>query len=77
MESDESEGIQDLPVTLELNLPDDVNTDEVISLMEVLQSDIEGFDKMLSDAVIHEAENEQFQNIFTSAFRICKTSFFR
>ena len=61
MESDESEGIQDLPVTFELNLPDDMNMDEVISLMEVLQSDIEGFDEMLLDAVIHEAENETEQ----------------
>ena len=61
MESDESEGIQDLPVTFELNLPDDMNNDEVISLMEVLQSDIEGFDEMLLDAVIHEAENEAEQ----------------
>ena len=61
MESDESEGIQDLPVRFELNLPDDMNTDEVISLMEVLQSDIEGFDEMLLDAVIHEAENEAEQ----------------
>ena len=31
MESDESEGIQDLPVTFELNLSDDMNTNEVIS----------------------------------------------
>ena len=61
MESDESEGIQDLPVTFELNLPDDMNTDEVISLMEVLQSDIEGFDEMLLDAVFHEAESEAEQ----------------
>ena len=44
MESDESEGIQDLSVTFELNL----NTDEVTSLIEVVQSDIEGIDEMLS-----------------------------
>ena len=35
-----------------------MNTDEVISLIKVLQSDIEGFDEILFDAVIHEAENE-------------------
>ena len=42
-------------MTFELNLSDNINTDEVISLMEVLQSHIEGFDEMLLDAVIHEA----------------------
>ena len=41
MKSDESEGISDLPVTFALNLPNDLNTEEVISLIEVLQSDIE------------------------------------
>ena len=35
-EPDVSEGIQDLPVTFELNFPNDMNTDEVISLIEVL-----------------------------------------
>ena len=44
-------------MTFELNLPDDMNTEEVISLMEVLQSDIDGFVEMLLNAVIHEAEN--------------------
>ena len=61
MESDDSEGIQDLPVTFEVNLPNDMNTDEVISLIEALQSDIEGFHEMILDAVIHEEENEAEQ----------------
>ena len=48
-----------------------MNTDEVISLIEVLQSDIEGFDEMLLDAVIHEAENEaeQTENKTTIALK--------
>ena len=38
-----------------------MNMDEVRSLIEVLQSDIEGFDEMPWDAVIYEAENEAEQ----------------
>ena len=38
-----------------------MNMDEVRSLIEVLQSDIEALDEMLWDAVIHEAENEAEQ----------------
>ena len=53
-ESDVSEGIQALSVTFELMFPTDMNTDEVIRLIEVLQSDLNGFVEMLLDAAIHE-----------------------
>ena len=45
-------------MTFELNLLDDVNTDEVIRLMEDLQSDLKDFDEMLLDAAIYEVDNK-------------------
>ena len=57
-ESDVSEGIQYLLVTFELNFLDDMNTDEVIRLMEDLQSDLKDFDEMLLDVAIHEVDNK-------------------
>ena len=45
-------------MTFELNFLDDMNTDEVIRLMEDLRSDLKDFDEMLLDAAIHEVDNK-------------------
>ena len=44
-------------MTFELNFLDDMNTDEVIRLMED-RSDLKDFDEMLLDAAIHEVDNK-------------------
>ena len=38
-------------ITFELDLPSEIDADEVLELLEVFQSDVEGFDEMLLDAV--------------------------
>lgn len=49
MDSDDSEAFEAPPITFDVKLPDDMNSGEVITLLEVLQSDVEGFDQMLID----------------------------
>jgi hypothetical protein len=51
MNSDDSEGHEAPPVTFEMNLSDAMNEGEIITLLEVLQSDVEGFDQMLIDCI--------------------------
>ncbi|CAC5384775.1 unnamed protein product [Mytilus coruscus] len=43
--------LPDVPITFELQLPEDINTDEVVDLFEIMHQEVEGFDEMLLHAV--------------------------
>ena len=63
MESDENGRFETPQVTFELNLPEEMNSGEVLSLLEVLQSDVQGFDEMLLNAVIDIQEDQTLEAV--------------
>ena len=46
-------------VSFEVTLPDDIDEEEVVTLLQVLQEDVEGFDEMLLQAVQSVDNHEQ------------------
>ncbi|XP_062574457.1 uncharacterized protein LOC134236294 [Saccostrea cucullata] len=59
----ENESFETPPVTFELNLPEEMNSGEVLSLLEVLQSDVQGFDEMLLNAVTDIQEDQTLEAV--------------